>query len=101
MSFILWYLHKVNQCARLAKEAGDPGERSQFETERQLWLQVAEAEQNRESISLELMPDSTAAPPEQIEARESLGRSANSSGTKQQTAHRRLRGARRHETRLH
>jgi len=100
MSFILWYLHKANQCARLAKEAFDPGERSQFETERQQWLQIAEAEQNSESISLKLMPDATAAAPEQTEARESFGRSAKSSGTKQQTDHRR-RSARRHETRLH
>jgi hypothetical protein len=39
-----WYLLKADQCARLAKATLDPSQRTRFETERRLWLQLAEAE---------------------------------------------------------
>jgi hypothetical protein len=42
MSLAAWYLHKADQCARLAKDATEPRKRSDFETERKLWLQIAE-----------------------------------------------------------
>jgi len=42
MSLASWYYHKAGQCARLAKDAIDPRKRSDFEAERQLWLQIAE-----------------------------------------------------------
>jgi hypothetical protein len=37
-----WYLHKADQCARLAKDTTDPRKRCDFETEGKLWLQIAE-----------------------------------------------------------
>jgi hypothetical protein len=40
MSLAAWYLHKADQCARLAKDATEPRKRSDFETERKLWLQI-------------------------------------------------------------
>src|SRR4029077_7366333 len=42
MSLAAWYYHKADQCARLAKDAIEPRKRSDFETERKLWLQIAE-----------------------------------------------------------
>jgi hypothetical protein len=42
MSLAAWYLHKADQCARLAKDAIEPRKRSDFENERKLWLQIAE-----------------------------------------------------------
>jgi hypothetical protein len=42
MSLVAWYLHKAEQCARFAKDATDPRKRSDFETERKLWLQIAD-----------------------------------------------------------
>jgi hypothetical protein len=42
MSLAGWYLYKAGQCARLAKDATDPRKRLDFETERKLWLQIAE-----------------------------------------------------------
>jgi hypothetical protein len=42
MSLDAWYYHKADQCARLAKDAIEPRKRSDFETERKLWLQLAE-----------------------------------------------------------
>jgi hypothetical protein len=42
MSLAAWYLHKADQCARLAKDAIEPRKRSDFETERKLWLQMTE-----------------------------------------------------------
>jgi hypothetical protein len=42
MSLASWYYHKADQCARLAKDAIEPRKRSDFETERKLWLQIAE-----------------------------------------------------------
>jgi hypothetical protein len=42
MSLAAWYYHKADQCARLAKDAIEPRKRSDFETERKLWLEIAE-----------------------------------------------------------
>ena len=42
MSLAVWYYHKADQCARLAKDAIEPRKRSDFENERKLWLQIAE-----------------------------------------------------------
>jgi hypothetical protein len=42
MSLAAWYRQKADQCARLAKDATEPRERSDFETERKLWLEMAE-----------------------------------------------------------
>jgi hypothetical protein len=42
MSLAAWYLHKADQCARLAKNAIEPRKRFDLETERKLWLQIAE-----------------------------------------------------------
>jgi hypothetical protein len=39
-----WYLMKADQCERLAKAALDLSLRAKFETERRLWLELAEAE---------------------------------------------------------
>jgi hypothetical protein len=39
-----WYLQKAEQCARLAKATAEPLRRAEFESERRLWLKVAEAE---------------------------------------------------------
>jgi hypothetical protein len=41
MSLLDWYLHKADQCARLAKEAREAGDRARFESERRTWLEVA------------------------------------------------------------
>ena len=41
MSLASWYLHKADQCARMAKEARDPHRRSDLEAEGTLWLQIA------------------------------------------------------------
>lgn len=40
MSLAAWYLHKVDQCARLAEEASEPSQRCRFESERRFWLQI-------------------------------------------------------------
>ena len=42
MSLAAWYYHKADQCARLAKDADEPRKRYDFETERKLWLEIAE-----------------------------------------------------------
>ena len=42
MSLAAWYYHKADQCARLAKDAIEPRKRSDFKTERKLWLEIAE-----------------------------------------------------------
>ena len=36
-----WYHHKAEQCARLAKETTEPRKRTDLETERKLWLEIA------------------------------------------------------------
>jgi hypothetical protein len=40
MSLAAWYLHKVDQCARLADAARDPCDHDRFVSERCEWLQV-------------------------------------------------------------
>jgi hypothetical protein len=42
MSQVDWYVHKAEQCARLAASASNSSQRSKFETERVLWLEIAE-----------------------------------------------------------
>jgi len=44
MSLTSWYLHKADQCARMAKEAIDRRQLSYFEAERKLWLEIMEEE---------------------------------------------------------
>ena len=36
----VWYLHKVDQCARLAEAATDPRNRSRYISECREWLQI-------------------------------------------------------------
>jgi hypothetical protein len=38
---IEWYLYKAEQCARLAKDAANPGQRSELESEGLLWRELA------------------------------------------------------------
>ena len=40
MSLASFYLHKLEQCARLAHGAAEPCERDRFISERQAWLQI-------------------------------------------------------------
>jgi hypothetical protein len=40
MSLAAWYLHKVDQCARLASDVTEPRERARFKAERRSWLQI-------------------------------------------------------------
>lgn len=40
MSFAAWYLHKVNQCARLADDATDASDLERFASERSEWLRL-------------------------------------------------------------
>ena len=40
MSLAAWYLHKVDQYARLAEDAAEPSQRCRFESERRFWLQI-------------------------------------------------------------
>jgi hypothetical protein len=40
MSLAAWYLHKVDQCARLADDAADPCGHDRFVSERSEWLRV-------------------------------------------------------------
>jgi len=42
MSERQWFIEKAEECAQKAKEAADPRLRSTLETERSLWLQIAE-----------------------------------------------------------
>ena len=41
-----FYLHKADQCARLAQQAGDLVERTKLQDERREWLRVARAERD-------------------------------------------------------
>jgi hypothetical protein len=53
MSLAAWYLHKADQCARMAKDAADQYTRTKFESEKKLWLEIAaaiEKDEARESI---------------------------------------------------
>jgi hypothetical protein len=54
MSLSAWYLHKVIQCARLAKDAASPSERCRFESEREGWRQVLAEEIGAEAATLEI-----------------------------------------------
>jgi hypothetical protein len=38
MPLVSWYLHKANQCSRLAKHATDPRKRAGYKEEQKLWL---------------------------------------------------------------
>jgi hypothetical protein len=40
MSLAAWYLHKIDQCARLANDAAEPNQRCRLESERRFWLQI-------------------------------------------------------------
>ena len=41
MSMPEWYVHKAQKCAQMAKDATDTDERTRFETEARLWLEIA------------------------------------------------------------
>jgi hypothetical protein len=41
MSLTGWYLHKAEQCERLAKETDDPRRRAQYKEEKKRWLEIA------------------------------------------------------------
>jgi hypothetical protein len=41
MSMASWYLHKADQCGKLAKDATHPDCRARYETEHSLWLAIA------------------------------------------------------------
>jgi hypothetical protein len=56
MSLTEWYVHKADQCARLAKAAIDARVRADFEAERELWLQIAAEEIARDEIRFSLEP---------------------------------------------
>jgi hypothetical protein len=45
-----WFLDKADECARRAKEAADPRLRSTLETERALWLRIAEKSLDEPSL---------------------------------------------------
>ena len=53
MSIAAWYLQKMDQCARLAKETSEPRERSRFESERTVWLQLLAQEIGMDEPALE------------------------------------------------
>jgi len=44
MSLAAWYLHKVDQCARLADDAMDPRDHARFVSERHDWLRFLAVE---------------------------------------------------------
>ena len=52
MSLASCYLHKIDQCARLADDA-EPCERDGFVTERQTWLRILAGEIGADVVSLE------------------------------------------------
>ncbi len=49
MSLVDWYLHKADQCARLAPGTTDRRQLAGFEDERKLWLQMAKQAENGEA----------------------------------------------------
>jgi hypothetical protein len=53
MSLPAWYLHKADQCARLAEATAQPGERPRFEAERELWLRLLAEEIGADEITLQ------------------------------------------------
>jgi hypothetical protein len=54
MSLSAWYLHKVIQYARLAKDAASPSERCRLESERDEWLRFLAEEIGAESATLDI-----------------------------------------------
>lgn len=52
MSLATFYLHKVDQCARLADDA-EPCERDHFISERQAWLDILAREIGTDAVRLE------------------------------------------------
>jgi hypothetical protein len=38
MPLASWYLHKADQCTRMAKDATDPHRRASYKEEQKLWL---------------------------------------------------------------
>lgn len=53
MSLAPFYLHKVDQCARLANDAAEPCERDRFISERQEWLRILAGEIGTDAERLE------------------------------------------------
>jgi hypothetical protein len=53
MSLAAWYLHKIDQSARLAEDAADPGQRSCFESERKFWVQILAEKMQVDEVTLE------------------------------------------------
>jgi len=52
MTVAAFYLHKVDECARLAEDA-EPGQRWRFESERQEWLHILAGEIGADAAALE------------------------------------------------
>jgi hypothetical protein len=48
MADTAWFHVKAEQCARLALDAVDPAERSRFEYESKMWLQIAALETDQD-----------------------------------------------------
>ena len=53
MSLGSFYLHKVDQCARLADDAAEPCERARLVSERQAWLRILAGEIGTDATRLE------------------------------------------------
>ena len=45
---VSWFHVKAEQCGRMARNAVDPRQRSHFEAERELWLQIADSQRRQE-----------------------------------------------------
>jgi hypothetical protein len=56
MSVASWYHLKADHCALMAKDAINPRERSDFETEGKLWLQIAEKLERKETLAIAVRP---------------------------------------------
>jgi hypothetical protein len=52
MSLAAWYLHKIDQCARVADNA-DPCDRDRFVSERLEWLRILAREIGTDAVGLE------------------------------------------------
>jgi hypothetical protein len=48
MADTAWFQFRAEQCSRLARDAVDPAERSRFEYESRMWLQIAALETRQE-----------------------------------------------------
>jgi hypothetical protein len=42
MSLSGWYLHKADQCGRMAKEAADSQRSAAYGAEQKIWLEIAD-----------------------------------------------------------